>query len=103
MTDIVERLRSKLLILLDSQFVPITDEELQEAIDEIERLRSLWRPMASAPRDGTQILGARFDQIKIVGSIMHWSRLSEAWFSLATGDYLRPTHWMPLPPAPVMA
>ncbi|MGM4906212.1 DUF551 domain-containing protein [Tardiphaga sp. 866_E4_N2_3] len=36
----------------------------------------------------------------MTGAIVNWSRLSDAWYSSATGTYLVPTHWMPLPAPP---
>lgn len=67
-----------------------------------------WHPIETAPKDGTFILAVRFDQFHesepslVVGAIVCWSRLSEAWFSQAVGRYLIPTHWMPLPAPPKM-
>jgi hypothetical protein len=127
MTDIIERLRKGA-----THGVLIPCEDLTEAADEIDRLRrvvsfrqraerlsdqaqSAWRPIETAPRDGTVIL---------LGNV--GSEPRPAYYGLAprsfgagadkrfpwtfldctngvnhcTDDELGPTHWMPLPAPP---
>lgn len=76
-----------------------SQDEAQALREQIATLKQerMWRPIETAPRDGTEILcwcpgiGERvlcFD--------------AGCWV-LAGGDYANdyePTHWMPLPPAP---
>jgi len=62
-----------------------------------------WRPIETAPKDGTRILGT------VVGLenstlVYFWNRLVEEWRVLfSNGLCTPPTHFMPLPPAPATA
>jgi hypothetical protein len=76
-----------------------------------------WMPIETAPKDGTDILlyGTWAGEIHGIAEaptmdIGHWAGgksdyQGDEWWSLATGDayacWMRPTHWMPLPAAPV--
>ncbi len=62
-----------------------------------------WKPIASAPRDATDIL------IFVPGCgqrVGHWSRKEKEWrlrpmyWSYFRWSPLQPTYWMPLPPEP---
>lgn len=58
-----------------------------------------WRPIASAPRDGTRILGhrARWTECK---AVVFWSADWGDWYCVGGTPFLGATHWMPLPPGP---
>lgn len=69
MTDIVKRLRNKRRMFGEDGSSFVFDEDIEEAADEIERLRTIlnvdpdswigppWRPIATAPRDDdTEVL-----------------------------------------------
>jgi hypothetical protein len=62
-----------------------------------------WRPIATAPKDGTEVL------IFVPGSgeqfVAYWNKRFEAWLYAATSSGVRvftkeATHWMPLPTPP---
>lgn len=67
-----------------------------------------WRPIETAPRDGSRFLaygGGLDDQVETCS----WSEGTCCWnLETFTADdrddepdgYCRPTHWLPLPPAP---
>lgn len=67
-----------------------------------------WRPIETAPRDGSRFLaygGGLDDQVETCS----WSEVTCCWnletFTADDSDdepdgYCRPTHWLPLPPAP---
>lgn len=67
-----------------------------------------WRPIDSAPKDGSWVLsaggGAEFGMpVKWNIRVGAWecdACMLEDWDNQAEG-YSRPTHWMPLPAAPV--
>jgi hypothetical protein len=76
--------------------------ELQSALEEIERLKNQWQPIETAPKDGTPVLlyipdGHRDRDQRWVGMFK-----ADCWRSLNYSPLsYRPTHWMPLPAAPV--
>ena len=53
-----------------------------------------WRPIASAPRDGTNVLCWSRDS----GCFM--ARFDGTYWLVGIGAIVEPTHWMPLPDAP---
>jgi len=73
---------------------------------EIERLRALveWRPIETAPKDGTFLLlfDPHNDRTITVGFWStqglgpEWAR----WVSIPGAFGRKPTHWLPLPPPP---
>lgn len=64
-----------------------------------------WRPIESAPRDGTEILcwpGLRKPETAVTGAWLD-TRGGPCWVELGVGHhngYWRPTHWLPLPKGP---
>ena len=64
---------------------------------------SQWQPIDTAPKDGTHILAYQpgpFDCCTVI----HW--YGGAWSVVVVSYYdveWAPTHWMPLPPPPVVA
>ena len=67
--------------------------------DERRYAGSPWRPIASAPKDGTAILGWWGTECMIVD----WCVVVERWGSTHDGEDMfepEPTHWMPLPEGP---
>lgn len=64
-----------------------------------------WRPIESAPRDGTEILcwpGLRKPETAVTGAWLD-TRGGPCWVDLGVGHhngYWRPTHWLPLPKGP---
>ena len=54
-----------------------------------------WRPIKTAPCDGSRVL--LFTHMPIVGSYQNFR--DQGWFT-DNGRPLIPTHWMPLPKAP---
>lgn len=57
--------------------------------------RHIWRPIGTAPLNGTEILV--WDSMRFA-DVAYWDPLSLRW---TNGDHqLTPTHWMPLPEPP---
>jgi hypothetical protein len=56
-----------------------------------------WRPIETAPRDGTLILMIK-DGNHMIG---YWLNDPPMWIEWCVGQ-VNPTHWMPLPPPPVV-
>jgi hypothetical protein len=67
--------------------------------DERRYAGSPWRPISTAPKDGTAILGWWAGECMIVD----WCVVLERWGSTHDGEDMfepEPTHWMPLPDGP---
>lgn len=58
-------------------------------------LAPAWRPIATAPKDGSDFLGF-LDDWQFVVSFDRGSKV----FTLDDGQVVCPTYWMPLPPKP---
>lgn len=58
-----------------------------------------WRPIETAPRDRTEIIGlcGRKD-VRLIWYFAPSSR-TMGWCD-QNGKFVKPTHWLPLPPAP---
>ena len=86
----------------------MSDEEVEAEVsaaltkmvaDERRYAGSQWRPIATAPKDGTAVLGWWADECMIVD----WCVFVERWCSTHDSEDLfmpEPTHWMPLPEGP---
>lgn len=110
----------------DSSIIPYVGQQhsrcsgcVERAIDHLAstgRIRGEWRPISEAPRDGTRVL-VWSDELYMKPYISWWGvdhnapedgNEQEEWLtgdgdSWSTGYYYtpcKPTHWMPLPPAP---
>ena len=60
---------------------------------------SEWKTIDTAPRDGTEVLGAwRFMLGDWCFQIVKWHQ--GAWVVTWDFDEVEPTHWMPLPKPP---
>lgn len=88
--------------------IPVTVQSVQELGDEVKRLRGGgWRPIETAPKDGTEILVALCGG-EWATSLMVVSYDADQpdfpWITLDGGQGYHkdaPTHWMPLPPPPI--
>lgn len=58
-----------------------------------------WRPIETAPRDGTRILAYRSGFAELL-AIIFWSSDFDIWTPVHGNSWLSPTHWMSLPPPP---
>lgn len=105
--DVVDSLKNGRCILPDGGVIVRGDTKT--IADCLERnhwsgrgLMSEWRPVATAPRDGTSILGfLRHGSASIIDIYQYWDDVDEPGFY--HGDPLLPvpiTHWMPLPSPP---
>ena len=71
----------------------------QMVADERRYAGSPWWPIATAPKDGTPVLGWWGTECIIVD----WCVVVERWGSTHDGEDMflpEPTHWMPLPDGP---
>lgn len=83
-----------------------TLEKLEMAIGKITQLseaavRSYWRTIASAPKDGQNILGLKDG----VMATVRYMPVEKFWTLCVPGTFTlyhdwNPTHWQPLPPLP---
>jgi len=75
-----------------------TEAELRDArgLLDKERERHQWRPIETAPKDGTYVLS--WDPVEIgFLEVIQW----KPWgWETASFDSIAPTHWMPLPEPP---
>ena len=81
--------------------VPVSPGRVLLTADVIAVCESLrarqWRPIAEAPKDGTEILGATTFGVEVV----RWNQPDKSWESSKArlGTYAI-THWQPLPQHP---
>ena len=84
--------------------------EVRRLREENERLRKntfLWRDIATAPKDGTEVFLMRRDAVGVaaIGAGL-WGRRADGgcdeWIAFNRHQRFpqTPTHWMPLPPEP---
>jgi len=82
-------------------------KKLDQAIEKLNRMseaannRSRWRPIASAPHNGTNILGFKNG----IMATVRWLTVEKYWTLCVPGTFTLyhdwdPQLWMPLPPAP---
>lgn len=79
-------------------------KEGETVVDALERLSAAaeWRPIETAPRDGTNVLGWCGSYVDICRT-EHKFEVGEVWMTDGCADFggrESPTHWMPLPSAP---
>jgi hypothetical protein len=60
-----------------------------------------WQPIATAPNDGTVILAYRYQPGSLSWIVIRFDRIKNAWINYYVEKEEFPTHWMPLPAAPV--
>ncbi len=68
----------------------------------IDKAKMEWRPIASAPLDGSPLLlfvpaEATLRRQMMVGG---WDKANSRWTAIPTVYRINPTHWLPLPPPP---
>ena len=57
-----------------------------------------WNLIATAPRDGVEIITFWWEGTWPCMSIAHWDGIQSGWYD---GEWdIYPTHWMPLPEPP---
>jgi hypothetical protein len=87
---------------------------LTKMVDDVRRYEAFnaespWRPITTAPKDGTAILiwpaqsaltGST--ECMIISYVVRWHDWKEAWIEASGEEYdtFHPTHWMPLPEPP---
>lgn len=72
-------------------------------IRELEAERE-WKPISSAPKDGSTIVVGFAHQSGFPVKVVWWSRLHKVWKHYGEwqpGLENNATHWMPLPPKPI--
>lgn len=87
-----------------------TEQDLLDEVGaQIERLRAMteWRPIESAPRDGTPVIVSGLVCGRGPGRWLerNASYLNGFWYGEYSAQLSPPTHWMPeieLPPAPAI-
>lgn len=83
---------------------PVWQDYLPEARAAISSARMEWRPMKSAPLDGSPVLLFLASEKSaarqmVVGA---WDKSNNRWTAVAAVYRLSPTCWLPLPPAPAL-
>jgi hypothetical protein len=84
---------------------------LHKMVDDVRRYEAFnaespWRPIATAPKDGSAILSwpaqSAFTGDDTISYVVRWSDWKEAWIEASGEEYdtFHPTHWMPLPEPP---
>jgi hypothetical protein len=85
---------------IDEWLVANSDSDDPQIVMAVQIVRELlatqeWQPIATAPRDGTGIIGNYGPNFV---ALMEWSKKSKTW---TDGSFFyQPTHWRPLPAPP---
>lgn len=58
-----------------------------------------WKPIETAPKDGTRVLGLCDNYYRPCAEEIYWQRPG-VWLRESEKNVVNPTHWMPLPPPP---
>jgi hypothetical protein len=100
----IDQVRLALETLEGCWHPPAYAKEALAALWRIEERAAAWKPISSAPRDGTYILIAvpPYDNEEFVQPALWYQGErdeSPAWEN-SGGRYPKATHWMPLPPPP---
>lgn len=103
---------SDTILEIVAEFITI-DDAIRHQTERDTLGRMEWRDIKSAPKDGTPILTCRmgesvswFNYTTVGGyaeppEAAYWVEVTECWQPFQRPhDEWRPTHWMPLPPAP---
>lgn len=86
---------------MDGKLVWEASAAADARIRELEAERE-WRPIDTAPKDGTHILANLETRSEQWQETLFWDGAEEWWWSVRKGDYIEyeVTHWMPLPQPP---
>lgn len=114
MTDLEQAARALLLYFESGNGVPVERATIRANAPEVVALRAAldaeagrvsgWQPIATAPTDGTQILGYRLGRYAEACRVQRDD--CEMWqFGRVSGNVklypeCKPTHWQPLPKPP---
>ena len=85
-----------------SRYVELTKDHYVQAATALRQLmaETEWRPIETAPKDGTWILGYAPDwQILTIAHTRLPSRGIRGWYC-GDGKFMPATHWLPLPEPP---
>ncbi len=58
-----------------------------------------WQPIATAPKDGSEILVCKAGNDDVLEFIA-WNGILLAWLDRNAEPYHGATHWLPIPPTP---
>lgn len=98
MTDPMELVVRLELEAAHMKATPRTWDALTEAAACIREMVE-WRDIETAPRDGTEIIAMIGRKRVRLAWYFKPSSRTEGWLD-ETGRSIKPTHWLPLPPAP---
>ncbi len=68
-----------------------------------EPVHVVWRPIATAPKNGTEILGFVPSTGRLVlqwNAVAFSATMKSEWLDTTEGMPWEPTHWLPLPEGP---
>jgi hypothetical protein len=105
---IADRFKARVAAIADKPFeetgVTLPGEVWLDYADAAIAAMEGWRPIESAPKDGTWIMVAAHN---LYPCDAHWSAVWDGdpydWMDAAGPFVTQPTHWRPLPALPVMA
>lgn len=101
--DWVETVNADFARHLERELAAVTEErDALIASARIKEANSGWRPIETAPRDGSDVLTWWDGKRRIAWSYDRkgpWLTAGDAW-NMDCAEYTQPTHWMPLPAPP---
>ena len=95
----VETIRGIRNAVIGKLYAPAAEADILILLAEVDRLRSPWQPIATAPKDGSDIIAWRRGVGGYPIAVSWYDNEWRAWEDLSYDDSAL-SHWQPITPPP---